>query len=582
MISFTLHLRWGVSWLMAMLLAITMILSGCSGGDTVAGVGTGGTGTIALAKLDVTDAPASDYVHVYVTVVSVAFHTNANASFSDYSSATVNGWQITQLDKPRTIDLAQLTNGTMYADTPDSGGSALFSGITLPNGSYGQIRIFLASTEDSLTKSASSLGLTYNNEVQQNGDATHYPLRVPAASEGIKITPESPISMSAGSNVSLALDFNLTDDVVEVTTPAGATEFIFKPRLGYFDMGSVGAVKGTITSSSFANLSTSKIEVKAEHVKTALGYRVVRRQTAVDKATGKFILYPLPVFNNNSTATYDILIRGRNVQTAIVKKVKVHKGTTAANGVDLGTITMQPGTEFTAQLPTGSHMHPSGAWLSFYQTIANDSVPYEVRYRHLNPYTGILGDPIELSTESIQVATFNPGGTLTFTVDNTSKGTFSMVADASADLYDPGTAITGITGSAGSMVPIAAASNSPPVDSSATAGTISCTFDMALLGSGTGAGMGKGRSISLPTKGQMLVTHGGMIIDSLGTLSGDSSVATAMQAGSAVTISNIPSHIPQAVYGVYVLGWSNSVLVAGDVLGVDLSSGNATAIVKLK
>ena len=312
--------RWSAWRSFALIFSSAAVMAGCSQSPT-AGVGTGGTGSFnGFAALDVTDAPALNYAHVYVTVTGVAFHTDATAAFSSYSTAKAAGWQIVTLPAPKTIDLAQLTNGTMYADL--NGNAPLLSGMALPVGSYQQIRIFLASTEDAYIGSAP--GIIYNNEVQQNGDPAHYPLRIPSSDEGIKVLPESPVVVTGGGSVNLALDFNLNDDVVEVS-PGGATEFMLKPRLGYFDMGGVGSVKGTV---SFTNLPASMIEVKAEQVKSGTNYRIVRRTTSVDSSTGRFTLYPLPVFGNATTATYDIVLRGRNVQTFIITGVKVHKGTT--------------------------------------------------------------------------------------------------------------------------------------------------------------------------------------------------------------------------------------------------------------
>jgi len=201
-------------------------------------------------------------------------------------------------------------------------------------GCYQHIRIFLAATED--TYVGSIPGLTYNNEVQLNNNPAHFPLRLPLAGEGIKVVPESPIELTSGATVTLALDFNLNNDVLRIS-PNGTTEFMLKPRLGFFDMSRVGAVTGTI---NFGNLSTSRLEVKAEQVKAGEPYRIVRRMTQVDQAGGRFNLYPLPVFGNRTTASYDILIRGRNVRTAIIKGVTVHKNTTPTTGVDLGTIAM--------------------------------------------------------------------------------------------------------------------------------------------------------------------------------------------------------------------------------------------------
>ena len=564
----------------ALFLVCTAIVTGCSSGpDQSAGVGTGGTGSfVGKVTLDVTDAPAIDYAHVYVTVTGVAFHSDPAKGFSNFSTSKKHGWQVFRLTAPKTIDLAQLTNGTMYADL--KGNSSLFSEMVLPIGSYHQIRLFLASTEDAYAGSVP--GLVYNNEVQINNDGTHYPLRIPSSDEGIKVLPEYPVVANSGSNVSLALDFNLSDDIVKVS-PNGSTEYILKSKLGYFDMGSVGSVRGAV---SFSNLSTSNIEVKAEQIKNGTNYRIVRRTTSIDKNTGKFTLYPLPVFGNATTAVYDILMRGRNVQTALVKGVKIHRGSNQASSTDLGTISLQAGTEFTVQL--GSSMHPTGAWLNFYQTIAGDTASYEVRYRHLDPYTGKLGKQIGLSTGAIHVASFTPGLPLAFTTDNTSQGTFSMTADA-IDLYNRGAALSGINGAAGNKLIInTSEANNPKVNSNATAGIVYCVFDMTLLGTGSGIGMGMGnRNIGNPTKGQVFVTHGGMIIDSLGDLTGDTTVGSAFRAGGGignpVVMANIPSNVPEAVYGIYVLGWNNSYLAAGHAVNFELKKGGIVATtIKLK
>ena len=554
------------------LITAAVSFSGCGGSSST----TQATGKVSL---DITDAPAMDYSHVYVTVTGVAFHTSSGAGFDSYSTAKNAGWHKVDLASPKSIDLAQLANGVMYADR--NGGASLFAGLDLPEGRYQQIRIFLASTEDSLADSAAALGLTYNNEVILNGDATHYPLRIPTADEGIRLIPESPVVVTSGSSVKVALDFNLNNDLVEVL-PNGTKEFIIKPRLGYFDMGSVGAVKGTV---SFGNISTSRFVIKAEQVKAGAGCRVVRRWTGVDKTTGKFNLYPLPVFGNATTATYDILLRGRNVQTAIVRGVKVHKGTSLNTGaVDLGTVTMQPGAEFTAQLATA--MHPTGSWINFYQTIAGDPVPYEVRYRHLNPYTGTFGKAEELSTGPVQVAQYIMGQPLVFTADATSQGIFSAVADAPG-LFGRGNVKGGITGTAGQSVLINnSAADAPQPSGGATSSTVSAILDMSLFGTGKGGGMGMGATTLLkPTKGQLFVTHGGIIIDSLGTLTGDATVGTAMHngggLGNMVSIGNIPGNAPGAFYGVYGLGWGNGVIAAGSSR-VDMSAGNATVRIRMK
>jgi hypothetical protein len=523
-------------------LCVLLMLSACGGGGS-SGTPVTPSGSVSL---DVTDAPSMDFAHVYVTIKGIAFHT------LDTAGSNAPGWHAVNLATPVTVDLAQLANGRMYTDIA---GSPLFNGMTLPARSYRQIRIFLAASEDPYVGSIA--GLIYNNEVQLPGDTNHYVLRIPTPHDGVRLIPESPVVVTAGGNVKLALDFNLNNDVVEVATN-GVKEFILKPRLGYFDMNSVGAVTGTV---SFGNLSTSRFVIKAEQVRSGANYRVVRRWTSIDRSTGRFNLYPLPVFGNATTASYDILLRGLKAQTAIVKNVKVHKGASLARGaVDLGAITIQPGTDFTAQI--SSPVHPSGSWVNFYQTIAGDPIPYEVRFRHLNPYTGLLWKPIDLSNSPIQVASFdNATATVgTFSADSTSQGRFSAVSDSL--FYARGTAAPVADGPS----PVMFAPGAPTALPNANAITTTLTIPATLTGL---------------TGGHLFITHGGMIIDSYDISS------LILSRGGQINVPNLPggtvaSPLTGAHYGVTALGWGPGKLGFGTQLFIDLNAGNGTAAITMR
>ena len=562
----------------ALTLLLGALIGGCGGSSSTGQTPSG------VTSVDVTDAASSDYAHVYVTVTAVAFHTSATAGFADYSSAKTAGWQITRLAAPATVDLAQLVNGKTSAD-PVTG--SLFNGITLPNGSYGQIRVFLASTEDALTASATADGLSYNNEVQLAGDATHYPLHIPTPVEGISLVPESPVLVTGSSNVNLVLDFNLNNDVVEINPNNGATEFILKPRLGYFDMSSVGAVTGSVTS-AFGNLSSNRVVVKAEQVKAGgVGYRITRRLTTPDKSTGAFTLYPLPIFGSNTTATYDILIRGRHLATAIVKGVTVHKGSTPAVGfTSLGAVSMLASQEFTEQalLP----VRPTGAWINFYQSISGDANLYEVRYRHLDPYTGkfFAANPEPLTTAPVQVASYAAGLPLTFDPDSGTPGAYTVVAEM-AGLYSRGSALN-ITGVANTNMTMTFSNGNyslPQVAPGATPEQISTAFNMSFFGTGIGPNMGKSSTprSDYPSKGQVFITHGGMIVDAQGTLTNDNSIELAMHPGVAAVPMAVtyPGGVDGSVYGLYALGWG-TVLAEGSVGGVDLKTGSKTVTIKMR
>lgn len=501
--------------------------------------------------VDLIDAPAIEYLHVYITVNKIAFHASPDAGSNSA------GWQTMDISaNPVTIDLAQLTNGKLYADTT-ADNLPLFSGVALPIGTYRQIRLFLASTEErTLAPSAIAQGLLYNNQATF-GNGTNAPIRIPNSAEGIKLIPESPLEVVAGKSIRLALDFNLFDDMFDVY-PDGQIECILKPRLGFFDMGAVGAIKGKV---AFSNLSVPYLTIKAEQVVPGKNCRVVRRTTTQDEPNGSFNLYPLPVFGNNSTAVYDILLRGRNMQTIIVKNVKVHKGTgLTAGAVDLGTITMNPGSGFSAQLATA--MHPSGAWLNFYQTLTTDPVPFEVDNRHLNPYTGKFAIPMELSSAAIQVYDFSTGSMSGPIIDaTTNPGSFSAIAEAV--LYGRSGGVN-VSGAAGTMITFTPNSLTALPSANRIDTTISIPASM------------KG---SL-NKGYLFITSGGLIIDCYQV---DALVAAD---GGSYTIPNLPggtiaTPLPGAYYGMNVLGWGGGKVASGSQFNINLTTGNGAAAITM-
>lgn len=527
----------------AAIFLMLLMLSGCSG-SKIAPYGT--------VDVDVTDAPDLDYEHVFITVKKIAFHSNPDAD----NSAT--GWEIQDMSsKPVTIDLAQLSNGRLYADT-SADNQALFSDVVLPSGTYRQIKLFLASTEDTnLAPSAIAQGLQYNNQATFD-DGTNAPIRIPNITEGIKLIPETPLKVIAGKKARLALDFNLFDDMF-VASPENQIECILKPRLGYFDLGAVGAIKGKV---SFSDLHTPYFTILAEQVLPGKSNRVVRRITTIDTKSGEFNLYPLPVPDDNNTAVYDILLRGANVQTTIVKNVKVHKGTNLrAGAVDLGTITMNPGNEFTAQL--GATMHPSGAWLKFYQTLTTDPIPFEVRSRHLNPYTGKFTDPIELSSETIQVYDFSSGSLSGPTIDaTTTPGSFAAVTEAVLYSSSAGVNVSGTVGSMTLFTP-------NPLTASPSANKIDAV--VSIPASLTG----------ILNQGYIFITSGGLIID---CFEADSLIAGG---GGSYTIQNLPggtaaNQLSGAYYDVNVLGLGSGKIISGSQFSIDLTSGNGTAAITLQ
>ncbi|MGH8218610.1 MAG: DUF4382 domain-containing protein [Steroidobacteraceae bacterium] len=118
------------------------------------------------------NVPAS-YQHVWVTLQQVAFNTSATAGPED------SAWKQYTLSSPQTIDLAAVTNGAL---------AQFASSLQVPQGTYSQMRITLTDANESLTGSARSAGVAFNDEVDytdSSGALHRLPLAVPNAAQGV-------------------------------------------------------------------------------------------------------------------------------------------------------------------------------------------------------------------------------------------------------------------------------------------------------------------------------------------------------------------------------------------------------------
>ncbi|MEW6720084.1 MAG: DUF4382 domain-containing protein [Thermodesulfobacteriota bacterium] len=397
--------------LLASIIALPLLLAGCGGGGGSATP----SGTVTLA---LTDAPGSEYDNVFITVRSVWFHLLDTAP---YDNLATSGWVRVNLPTPKTIDLLELRGGNISQDLLNE---------ALPAGVYRQILLFLTPTEDPLAPSAAALGLTYNNEVVAGGTA--FPLRVPNAAQGIKLA--GTFSVEEGKALRLVIDFNVGDDVVSFRR-AGSTEYLLKPRLQYFDLASVGAIRGTIDAPSAAD-NAAFFVVKAETLNgTDNSYYVIRRATFIDN-TGNFVLYPVRVPPGSTSTTCDVVLRGHGYNTVIVKNVPVARDTRPnGTGVFAPTvmpqIDMQPRKAAVADYNPSISVSPTGAWAQFHQTLPGaGEKPYVVRFRHVNPLTGRI-DAFPLSSEDLWRGNYDAASiALTQVTPVEGAGGFRVAADA--------------------------------------------------------------------------------------------------------------------------------------------------------
>ena len=453
------HRMIGTASAAAVLSALILAACGGAGGgsaSTTAGAQSAGTVSVAL-----TDAPGLEYDHVWVTVRDIWFHT------SDAAGPNDAGWLKFPLAAPVTVDLATLTNGAM---------ATVFNNLSLPAGNYQQIRVLLEPTLGPLTASAKVLGLNENNEVVYNGTA-NAPLHIAGFEHGLALIGNFTVSSTAP--LSLAVDFDLDHDIVKFLR-GSRPEFILKPRLRYFDLTNAGAIIGKIDPSVFQSASNANggynFVIKAEEPSSDGTYHVVPRATTV-KPDGSFVLYPVPANKNGSARNYDVLIRGRNIETHVIKTVPVMPNSSPTSNPTTLTATpikLTTGTEYNANLSPA--LNPTGGWSNFYQTVpVTGEVPYEVRFRHTNPFTGQFTDPIALSLGNLFWANYNAGLDVTFTAGAPVEGAgkFTAVADAPFFARGSGVAVAppAVSGSVSTFAP-GALSTVPGVSPNSVSGNL--------------------------------------------------------------------------------------------------------------
>jgi hypothetical protein len=115
----------------------------------------------------------SRYAHVYLTVQSVWFNADAAAAPSDTT------WKKFDLSSPVTIDVIGALGGTL---------ASLASQLSVPAGTYAQMRLLLVDTSARLQGSAVNAGAIFNNEVDffDNTGIEHIlPLQTANSAQGI-------------------------------------------------------------------------------------------------------------------------------------------------------------------------------------------------------------------------------------------------------------------------------------------------------------------------------------------------------------------------------------------------------------
>lgn len=297
-------------------LATALISCGGLGYTTTPMVGAG-TVNVSLTDPPSCKFPNGSFQHVYVTIRSVQAHTSATA---DDNSA---GWQelAPQLAvQPMQIDLFAAGSNSCLL-------TMLGSNTALPAGNYQQIRLLLVPNSGGsgpfpATNNCNGQGF---NCVELQDGSFHQLNLSSQANTGLKIPPGQivggPISVGAGQDVDLNIDFNACASIIQ----EGTGQYRLKPVLTAEQVSTNNTgISGQVID------ATSKLPIVGGNVIVALekpdgtGTDTVFMQASADSA-GNFNFCPLP-----AGSTFDVVV-------VAINGVGVAYNATVAVGIPGGT-----------------------------------------------------------------------------------------------------------------------------------------------------------------------------------------------------------------------------------------------------
>jgi hypothetical protein len=555
--------RWN-PWIGCLLVA-SLGLAGCAPKTTVSTTG---------------NVPAA-YTHAYMSAQAIWFNTDSAATPDDTT------WLKYTLTTPVTVDLSTSTTASTQLQ-------AITTGLGVPIGLYTQIRLMPVDPTTTVLTSATALGATFNSEVDytdSNGTAHQVPLELLNPDKGIGITTsvqvtgtgvnilaspsssstsdtsdssssDSSSSSTSSKPFSLAINVDGAKDLVpftyDITTQQPA--MLLNPHMTAYDASAVGAIQGTVDVSNISDTATIEnpsnslaldIQATAESLSTD-GTRHLAVISVPVRSDGTFTLYPLST-SSASPTSYDVVIHGKGIATAIIKGVTVSVGDpTTTTPVSIGTVTARSASSFAVTLAamvsttastttTTTTPLPAGAMVGFYQTLpGNDGeVPYLIELKTIDPFTRAFATswPVEVTSSSIDYGTFSSSGsTIALTTSNPTEGAATYRVAATAPFFTDGDLTT-----------------NPVVINSST--TVALTFPTMVPASGVssvGTVVQIAKSGSYD-RGDLIISRDGAVVSTavLDTVLSQSGTRT-------LAIQDLPAISDTALYYVSVRVWNSS------------------------
>jgi len=456
-------MHWITRTAAALAAAALVLLGGCGGGSSDGGgVPAPGSQTGSLTLGLAGGAPAG-FSHVYVTIEKIALNTDANRPWSPSDST----WQVVHLDAPITVDLTTSVNGLI---------ASLVTGAAMPATTYGQLRVFVLRHDETLAASAKALNLAFNAEadyVDAAGQAHQLPLEFADSTLGLRVNGTITIGANVESN--LTLQWDLEHSAVRFASDDGIDRVTMRPDVQVYDIAQTGAIVGLMDKSVFctAGSSTGCVYdvVATAEMPSADGRFMVAVRSApvvVSSDYARFGLYPLPPLA--AGATFDVVIRGRNMRTIVVRAVpavpaEVLQATATQLGIDMtdpdhpvpAPIVPQLSAQGDALVTLNAPTVPASAQLVFGQTLpGSGELPHEVKVANTDPFTGRLADALPLPSGPLRVATYTSTSALSFSDVAPQEGTDAYSLLTLGTRYDTPSAIAVVSAPGGATSAVTA------------------------------------------------------------------------------------------------------------------------------
>ena len=363
-------------------------LAACGGGG-----GSGAeTGTL---KLAVTDAPACGYDSVNVTIEKVRVHQSSTASDTD------GGWSEIVLSPALRVDLLALQNGAL----------AELGEVTLPTGSYNQMRLVLADNAGASSPA---------NWVKLSSDKSVVELKTPSGQQSGVKAKQFNIDIGANQLANFVIDFDACKSVV---IAGNSGKYLLKPQLTVIPR-YVSGVKGSVDLSLANGFTTLSLQKDGVVVKATTPYSDSSDTTNF----GKFLLSPV------APGSYTLVMTAPGRTTSVVTNVVV-----AADIVTPVSTALNPTASLSGTV-TGTAKPAVEASVPLVRVLQRlEAGPViEVAGRFVEITTGLYSYPLVVNAPLVVPYGTSP---LVFVADSTAAGRYTLEASLTG-FADKKTALT--------------------------------------------------------------------------------------------------------------------------------------------